>query len=52
MTYVVLERDNAIPPQAQEAMAAQADDVQRLPTAHGPRISDPEGPAGLLARMS
>ncbi len=52
VTYVVLEQDNAIPKQAQEAMSAQADDVRRLPTSHSPMLVDPEGLATLLARMA
>jgi pimeloyl-ACP methyl ester carboxylesterase len=53
VTYVVLGRDNAIPPEAQEAMAARADDVQRIPgSSHAPMLADPEGLAALLARLA
>ncbi|TCK27265.1 alpha/beta fold hydrolase [Pseudonocardia endophytica] len=53
VTYVVLGRDNAIPPEAQEAMAARADDVQRIPrSSHSPMLADPEGLASLLARLA
>ena len=50
-TYVVLEYDRAIPPEAQEAMAARADRIERLATAHVPQLTDPEGLAAVLARV-
>lgn len=52
VTYVVLERDNAFPPAAQEAMATRADHVERMPTSHSPMLSDPEGLAAVLSRIS
>jgi pimeloyl-ACP methyl ester carboxylesterase len=52
VTYVVLEEDNAIPRDAQEVMAARADDVRRLPGAsHTPMLADPDGLAALLTRL-
>lgn len=50
-TYVVLERDRAISSEAQEAMAAQADHVERLATGHVPQLTDPEGLAAVLNRV-
>src|SRR4051794_20849668 len=38
-TYVVSRRDHAIPPAAQEAMAARADVVERLNRSHSPFLS-------------
>ncbi len=52
VTYVVLEQDNAIVPALQEAMAARADHVERLATAHVPQLSDPEGLAAVLGRIT
>ncbi|MET0188199.1 MAG: alpha/beta hydrolase [Pseudonocardia sediminis] len=52
VTYVVLERDEAIPTAAQEAMAVRADRIERMPTSHGPMFSDPAGLAALLSRIS
>lgn len=50
-TYVVLDRDRAIPPPAQEAMAAKADRVEHMDASHGVMLSDPEGLAALLSRL-
>jgi pimeloyl-ACP methyl ester carboxylesterase len=47
-TYVVCERDNAIPVAAQEMMAQRADRVHRLKTSHSPFISQPAAVAGLI----
>lgn len=52
VTYVVLERDNVIPLSVQEAMAARADHVERMPTSHGVMLADPEGLAAVLSRIS
>lgn len=41
-TYVVCELDNALPVAAQEAMAARAGHVVRLPTSHSPFLSRPD----------
>jgi pimeloyl-ACP methyl ester carboxylesterase len=47
-TYVICEADNAIPVEAQEAMAARADDVVRLQTSHSPFLSRPAALAGVI----
>ena len=52
LTYVVLEEDRAIPPEAQEAMAARADHVERLATGHVPQLTDPTGLAAILAGLT
>jgi pimeloyl-ACP methyl ester carboxylesterase len=49
-TYVICEADNAIPVAAQEAMAARAHDVVRLPTSHSPFLSQPAAETGLIRR--
>jgi hypothetical protein len=46
-TYVVCDRDEAIPPENQVAMAAAADDVVHLDAAHFPQVSA----AAELARV-
>jgi len=38
-TYVICELDRAVPPPAQEAMAARAGTVHRLPASHSPFFS-------------
>ena len=40
-TYVVCERDNAIPPQLQELMAQRAGTVSRMDASHSPFLSRP-----------
>lgn len=52
VTYVVLEHDNAIPAVAQEAMAARADHVERLPTSHCAMLADPEGLAAVSRTLA
>jgi len=47
-TYVICEQDHAVPPEAQEAMAATADHVERLPSSHSPLLSMPERVAHVL----
>jgi pimeloyl-ACP methyl ester carboxylesterase len=47
-TYVVCERDEGLPPAAQEAMASAADRVERLPSSHSPMLSMPERLAQVL----
>jgi pimeloyl-ACP methyl ester carboxylesterase len=49
-TYVVCERDNALPVATQEAIAERADDVQRMSTSHSPFLSQPAELAGLIRR--
>ncbi len=41
-TYVICEQDRAVPPPAQEAMAARAGTVHRLPASHSPFFSRPD----------
>ena len=41
-TYVVCERDQAVPPPAQEAMSARAGTVHRLECSHSPFLSRPD----------
>jgi pimeloyl-ACP methyl ester carboxylesterase len=50
-TYVVLEKDAANHPEAQESMAVRADHVERLATAHTPQLVDPDGLAAILSRI-
>lgn len=47
-TYVICEHDQAIPPAAQEAMAAKADHVIRLATSHCPMLVMPRELASLV----
>lgn len=51
VTYVVLEKDAAILPERQEAMAARADRVERMATSHSPQLVDPDGLAAILSRV-
>jgi pimeloyl-ACP methyl ester carboxylesterase len=48
VTYVVLERDRAVPTAAQGILAKKADRVERLATGHVPMLADPEGLAAIL----
>jgi pimeloyl-ACP methyl ester carboxylesterase len=50
-TYVICNRDEAVPIEAQEAWAAGADHTVRLETAHMPQLSAPEKLADVLARI-
>ena len=47
-TYVVCEKDVAIPPPVQEQMAQRAGQVLRLPTSHSPFLSRPADVASIL----
>lgn len=47
-TYVICDRDNAIPVPAQEAMAARADTTHRLDSDHSPFLTDPDAVAALI----
>lgn len=49
-TYVICERDNALPVAAQELFAKRADDVQRMSSSHSPFLSQPAELARLLRR--
>ncbi|MBC8090812.1 MAG: alpha/beta hydrolase [Pseudonocardia sp.] len=51
VSYVVLEEDNAILPERQQAMAARADHVERMATSHCPQLADPAGLAAILSRI-
>lgn len=51
-TYVVCERDQAIPPLAQEAMAKRATDTVRLDSDHSPFLSQPGELVALLTRLA
>jgi pimeloyl-ACP methyl ester carboxylesterase len=47
-TYIICDQDQALPPQAQEAMSAAADHVVRLPSSHSPFLSMPRQLATAL----
>jgi pimeloyl-ACP methyl ester carboxylesterase len=47
-TYVICEEDRQFPPALQEEYAAQATDVERLPTGHFPMLSAPRRLAAIL----
>jgi pimeloyl-ACP methyl ester carboxylesterase len=47
-TYVICDRDNAIPVQAQEAMAARAGTTHRLDTDHSPFLNEPDAVVALI----
>ena len=47
-SFIVCERDNAIPAFAQDAMAARAGTVHRLDSGHSPFLSRPDDVAELL----
>ncbi|MFI1179147.1 alpha/beta hydrolase [Streptomyces sp. NPDC020799] len=47
-TYVICERDRALPPTLQEKMSTRATHVKRLATGHSPFLSAPEELAALL----
>jgi pimeloyl-ACP methyl ester carboxylesterase len=51
-TYVICEKDQAIPVAAQEAMSALADNVERLPSSHSPLLSMPDRLADVLERAA
>lgn len=50
-TYIICEQDQAIPPAAQEQMAAAADHVERLASSHQPMVSMPDELAMTLGRV-
>ncbi|MEU1785122.1 alpha/beta hydrolase [Streptomyces sparsogenes] len=50
-TYVLCERDKALPPALQERMSARAGHVERLNTGHSPFLSAPAELAALLGRI-
>jgi pimeloyl-ACP methyl ester carboxylesterase len=47
-TYVICERDNAIPPAAQEHMSGHADTVSRLDASHSPFLSRPHDVTAII----
>jgi pimeloyl-ACP methyl ester carboxylesterase len=47
-SYVICEKDNALPPFVQEAMSGQASTVHRLDAGHSPFLSRPDELAALL----
>ena len=47
-TYVICERDNAIPPAAQEHMSGHADTVSRLDAGHSPFLSRPHDVTAII----
>ena len=47
-TYIICEQDQALPPVAQEQMAAAADHRHRLPSSHQPMASMPDELADVL----
>jgi pimeloyl-ACP methyl ester carboxylesterase len=47
-SYVICDRDNAIPPFAQEAMSARAGRVERLDASHSPFVSRPDELAKII----
>jgi pimeloyl-ACP methyl ester carboxylesterase len=47
-TYIICEKDQAVPVAAQEALSALADNVERLPSSHSPQLSMPERLAQAL----
>lgn len=49
-TYVITEKDQALPPPAQEAMAQRADHVVRLPTSHWAMFAAPDDLASVFMR--
>ncbi|MEY9948039.1 alpha/beta hydrolase [Kitasatospora sp. GAS1066B] len=51
-TYVVCERDQALPPARQEQMSARATRVERLDTGHSPFLSAPAELAALLGDIA
>lgn len=51
-TYVVCERDKALPPALQEEMARRADEVRRLDTSHSPFLSVPAELAAMLDQIT
>jgi hypothetical protein len=50
-TYIICEQDNAVPPAAQEQMAARADHIERLASSHQPMASMPDQLAAVLGRV-
>jgi pimeloyl-ACP methyl ester carboxylesterase len=51
-TYVICDRDNAIPVFAQEHLAQRAGDVRRLDASHSPFLSRPGEVVALIAELA
>jgi pimeloyl-ACP methyl ester carboxylesterase len=51
-TYVICEKDNAIPPFMQEQLAQRAGDVRRLGASHSPFLSQPDGVVEIIAELA
>lgn len=51
-TYVIGELGNALPPEAQEAMAQRAGSVHRLESGHSPFLSDPAALAQIIVQTT
>ncbi|MEV1328472.1 alpha/beta hydrolase [Micromonospora costi] len=51
-TYILAERDAALPVDLQEQMAARIKDVRRIATSHSPFLSRPAELAGLLDEIA
>jgi pimeloyl-ACP methyl ester carboxylesterase len=51
-TYVICDRDNAIPVPAQEQMAARAGTTHRLESDHSPFLTNPDAVAQLIRDVS
>jgi pimeloyl-ACP methyl ester carboxylesterase len=50
-TYIICEKDQALPPAAQEQMAAAADHTRRLPSSHQAMTSMPDALADILGQV-
>ncbi len=51
-TYLICERDNAIPPFVQEELAQRAGEVRRLDASHSPFLSRPDEVIELIAELA
>lgn len=51
-SYIVCEQDQAVPLEAQEALASTFDRVERLPSSHAPMLSMPERLADVIIRTT
>jgi pimeloyl-ACP methyl ester carboxylesterase len=47
-TYLICDEDKAVPPPVQEAMAARAQTVRRVPSSHSPFFSRPDDVADVV----
>ena len=47
-TYLICDEDRAVPPPVQEAMAARAGTVRRVPASHSPFFSRPDDVAEVV----